>query len=50
MFRLIRLIVLLMVAFVAGILFERADQKENCKTSGGQWMRAGFCANGDTDD
>ncbi|MGP6087615.1 hypothetical protein [Antarctobacter jejuensis] len=44
MFRLVRLCVLLLIAFVAGIFFERGNQKDQCETSGGQWMRVGFCA------
>ena len=44
MFRLFRLSVLLLIAFVTGIFFERSHQKELCENSGGQWMRAGFCA------
>lgn len=41
--RLIRLIIFTMLAFVAGMLFERAHQKELCAQSGGQWLRAGYC-------
>ncbi len=44
MFRLIRLVIFVMVAFVAGVLFERNKQSELCEQSGGQWLRAGFCA------
>lgn len=44
MFRLFRLLILLPIAFVAGIFFERAHQKDLCAEVGGQWMRAGFCA------
>ena len=43
-FRLIRLVFLIGAAFVAGILFERYHQRELCDQSGGQWLRAGFCA------
>ncbi|GGE57581.1 hypothetical protein [Actibacterium pelagium] len=44
MFRLIRLVILLMVSFLAGALYERNHQGELCEQSGGQWMRAGFCS------
>ncbi len=44
MFRLVRLSVLLLIAFVAGIFFERGNQKDLCGASGGQWVRAGYCA------
>lgn len=42
----IRLIILCLIAFVAGVFFERAHQTGLCEKSGGQWMRAGFCAGG----
>ena len=42
-FRLFRLAILMMFAFVAGILFERSHQIDLCKNSGGIWLRAGFC-------
>ncbi len=41
--RLIRLSVMLAMAFVAGMFFERSHQMGLCETSGGQWLRAGFC-------
>ncbi len=44
MLRLVRLIVLVLVAFVAGVFYERGNSQQKCETSGGQWMRAGFCA------
>ena len=44
MFRLIRLIILLIVAFVAGMIHERNNGRDLCNQTGGQWMRAGFCA------
>jgi len=44
MFKLIRLVVFCMIAFVAGVFFERSNQKELCETSGGNWARAGVCA------
>jgi len=34
---------MVLVAFVAGMLTERSHQADLCETSGGQWMRAGFC-------
>ncbi|MBO6604318.1 MULTISPECIES: hypothetical protein [Paracoccaceae] len=46
MFRLIRLVALLLLAFLAGVLFERSHQQGLCERSGGAWMRAGFCAEG----
>lgn len=42
-FRLFRLAILLMFAFVAGVFFERSHQIDLCETSGGTWLRAGFC-------
>ncbi|MCT4554842.1 MAG: hypothetical protein N4A53_09170 [Pelagimonas sp.] len=42
MFRLIRVVFLLMFAFVAGIFFERSNQAELCAQSNGQ-MTAGLC-------
>ncbi len=44
MFRLIRTAILLLITFVAGMLFERNHQQELCALSGGEWMRAGLCA------
>ncbi|WP_341366911.1 hypothetical protein [Yoonia sp. BS5-3] len=38
MFRLIRTIILVMFAFVAGILFERSKAEENCRNVGGLWI------------
>lgn len=35
MFRIIRLVVLCLIAFVAGILFERQAQGERCRDHGG---------------
>jgi hypothetical protein len=43
MMRLIRLSFLLVAAFVAGMLVERAHQRDLCEKSGGQWLRAGIC-------
>lgn len=42
--RLIRLVFFVAVAFTAGIFYERNHQSETCKQTGGQWLRAGFCA------
>ena len=44
MFRLFRVSVLILLAFVAGILFERFNQSDQCAKNGGQWDSAGFCA------
>lgn len=42
--RLIRLVFFVAMAFTAGIFFERNHQSERCAQSGGEWLRAGFCA------
>ncbi|MFI0395545.1 hypothetical protein [Paracoccus jiaweipingae] len=42
--RLVRKAIFLLLAFLAGMLAERAHQMDLCKASGGQWLRAGFCA------
>lgn len=44
MMRLLRLVLFVGLAFVGGIMFERAHQADTCEKSGGEWMRAGFCA------
>lgn len=44
MFRIGFFILLLAGTFVGGMLYERAHQTSLCEKSGGQWMRAGFCA------
>ena len=36
--------VMVLVAFVAGMLSERSHQAELCDASGGEWRPAGFCA------
>lgn len=41
--RLIRLTFMLIAAFIAGMLVERAHQQDLCRASGGQWLRAGIC-------
>ena len=43
-FRLIRLVALCLVAFVAGIFFERGHQQDLGEAAGGHWARAGVCA------
>jgi len=43
MFRLFRLPILLLVAFITGIWFERAQQRELCEAAGGEWFRGGAC-------
>lgn len=45
MFRLIRLIFLVGVAFVVGVFYERNAQSEACKTQGGT-LRAHICMTG----
>lgn len=42
MFRLARMIVLCLLAFVAGVFFERSGQAESCDTQGGR-MQSGLC-------
>lgn len=43
LFRLIRLAILLMLAFAAGMLFERGQQMRLCEDTGGVWGQAGIC-------
>ncbi len=43
MFRLIRLSIFILLAFGAGILFERRHQSDLCESSGGTWLRSGLC-------
>lgn len=38
MFRLLRTIILVMFAFVAGMLFERNATEERCRNGGGLWV------------
>jgi hypothetical protein len=38
MFRLLRTIILVMFAFVAGMLFEREGKRDTCQTGGGLWV------------
>ncbi|WP_390912137.1 hypothetical protein [Pseudosulfitobacter sp. SM2401] len=42
MFRLIRTIFLVAIAFVAGILYERFGASDNCDTRGGEFIN-GLC-------
>ncbi|WP_023851135.1 hypothetical protein [Ponticoccus alexandrii] len=43
MFRPFRLLFLLGLAFVAGVLFERANKRDLCQELGGTWNSAGLC-------
>ncbi|MEL6242274.1 MAG: hypothetical protein AAFV87_03435 [Pseudomonadota bacterium] len=45
MFRLIRTILLVLLAFVAGMLFERQSMAESCRDSGGR-VADGLCWSG----
>lgn len=38
MFRLLRLVLFTVLAFVAGVLFERSNVKGLCATADGQWV------------
>jgi hypothetical protein len=38
MFRLLRTLILVMFAFVAGMLFERSKAKDICQNGGGLWI------------
>ena len=38
MFRLLRLIILVMFAFVAGMMFERSQAQDICENDGGLWI------------
>lgn len=38
MFRLLRTLILVMFAFVAGMLFEREGKQGRCESSGGLWI------------
>ncbi len=42
MFRLIRFVILCMLAFVAGVFYERKNTADACKAVGGE-MVAGLC-------
>ena len=41
--RLIVTPILLVAAFVAGMMAERAHQRDLCEESGGAWMQGGVC-------
>ncbi len=38
MFRLLRTLILVMFAFVAGMLYERQGRQETCEAGGGLWI------------
>lgn len=42
MFRIIRALILVLVAFVAGLLFERSEARTACEDAGGV-MQGGIC-------
>lgn len=42
MFGLFRTLLIAMIAFVAGVLYERHNQSELCDAAGGTW-RSGLC-------
>jgi hypothetical protein len=43
MFRLIRLPLILLVAFICGVVYERGQQRDLCAQSGGNWSAQGYC-------
>ncbi|MEL7258860.1 MAG: hypothetical protein AAFN80_13595 [Pseudomonadota bacterium] len=45
MFRLIRLVIFTMLAFVAGVFYERLNTSEACEALGGD-MAGGLCTDG----
>lgn len=49
MFRLLRTIILVMFAFVAGMLFERGKAEDICANGGGLWI-SNICVGVDIDD
>lgn len=49
MFRLLRTAILCVIAFVAGMFYERAQQRDLCAALGGEWIRAGICTGGEED-
>ena len=49
MFRLQRTIILVMFAFVAGMLFERGKAEDICANGGGLWI-SNICVGVDIDD
>ncbi len=42
MFRLIRTVILVLIAFVAGLMFERSQAGDTCRAAGGE-MQNGIC-------
>ncbi len=44
----IRLIIFTLVAFVAGVLFEKATEAGRCETAGGQRTSEGICVKAGT--
>ena len=38
MFRLLRTLILVMFAFVAGMLYERESRRDTCERGGGLWI------------
>lgn len=49
MFRLLRTIILVMFAFVAGMLFERSNNEDVCRNGGGLWI-SDICVGVDLND
>lgn len=49
MFRLLRMVILVMFAFVAGMLFERGRSEDICRNGGGLWI-SNICVGVDLDD
>lgn len=47
MFGLIRLVIACLIAFVAGVMFERHNQSEACAQDGGTWTSAAYCVRGE---
>jgi hypothetical protein len=39
MFRLIRTVIIAMIALVAGVLYERSNAQTDCGTAGGDWSK-----------
>ncbi|MFT7106284.1 MAG: hypothetical protein ACJAVT_000803 [Yoonia sp.] len=38
MFRLLRTLILVMIAFIAGMLYERGGSRDICQNGGGLWI------------
>ncbi|WP_439153863.1 hypothetical protein [Yoonia sp.] len=49
MFRLLRMFILVMFAFVAGMLFERGRSEDICRSGGGLWI-SNICVGVDLDE